>query len=130
MEFVADVRMDKWLWAVRLYKTRTSAASACTAGKVRVAGQMVKPARSVRVGEVIIALTGEVTRTVKVVSLIERRVSAPLAVQCYHDLTPAAEYDKQRLPNFQPILLRPKGSGRPTKKERRKMEGFWESPHP
>ena len=118
--------MDKWLWAVRLYKTRSAAASACTSGKVLVAGESVKPARSVRVGETITAATGEITRTIKVVSLIERRVGAPLATQCYEDLTPAAEYEKRRLPNFQPIMTRPKGTGRPTKRERRKLEGLWD----
>ena len=125
MQFVPAVRMDKWLWAVRLYKTRTMAASACTAGKVRIGGQPVKAARNVRIGEVITATTGEVTRTIKVTGLIEQRVSAPLVAQCYEDLTPASEYQKPREPNFQPLLLRPRGSGRPTKKDRRKIEGLW-----
>jgi len=78
----------------------------------------------VRLGERISAVTGEITRTVKVVSLIDRRVGAPLAAQCYEDLTPASEYEKPRLANFQPMMIRPKGSGRPTKKERRKIEGL------
>ena len=122
MQFVAAVRMDKWLWAVRLYKTRTIAASACVSGKVRVGGEPVKPARSVRIGEVITAVAGEITRTLKVTSLIERRVSAPLACQCYEDLTPASEYAKPRQPNFQPVMLRARGAGRPTKRERRKLD--------
>jgi ribosome-associated heat shock protein Hsp15 len=126
MESVADVRMDKWLWAVRLYKTRTMAAAACTSGKVRIGGQPVKPARSVRVGEVITAAVGGLTRTVKVVNLVRQRLSAPLAVQCYNDLTPASEYEKPRQPNFQPFIVRPRGLGRPTKKDRRKIEGLWE----
>jgi ribosome-associated heat shock protein Hsp15 len=128
MQLVATVRMDKWLWAARLYKTRTLAASACNAGKVRVAGSMVKPARPVRIGEVIVAVTGDITRTLKVLALIDRRVSAPLAAQCYDDLTPAAEFEKPRQPNFQPLLLRPKGTGRPTKKERRTLDRFWKDP--
>src|SRR5712671_2921684 len=118
MQLVGQVRMDKWLWAVRLYKTRTLAASACAGGKVRVGGQPVKPARSVRVGEVIIAPIGEVTRTIRVVNLIECRVPAPEATQCYEDLTPASEYEKPRLPDFRPLAIRPKGTGRPTKKDR------------
>src|SRR5215212_9332514 len=122
MQLVAAVRMDKWLWAVRLYKTRTVAASACNSGKVRIAGEPVKPARSVRIGEVITAVAGEITRTLKVTSLIQQRVSAPLAGQCYEDLTPAAEYAKPRQPNFPPIMLRPRGAGRPTKKDRRKLD--------
>jgi len=124
MQFVERVRMDKWLWAVRLYKTRTLAASACAGGKVHISGQPVKAARSVRMGEVIIATTGEITRTIRVVSLIERRVPAPQATQCYEDLTPASEYQKPRLPDFRPIAIRPKGTGRPTKKERRKTDAL------
>lgn len=116
--------MDKWLWAVRLYKTRTVAASACAGGKVRVGGDPVKPARSVRPGEIIVATTGEVTRTVRVINLIERRVAAAEARQCYEDLTPASEYERPRLPDFRPLAIRPKGTGRPTKKDRRKTDEF------
>src|SRR6267143_6335001 len=112
-----QVRMDKWLWAVRLYKTRSVAASACTVGKVRIGGQTVKPARSVRVGEIIVAATSEIKRTIRVVSVIDRRVGAPEAVQWYEDLTPASEYAKPREPNFRTFMPRPKGAGRPTKKE-------------
>jgi len=124
MELVGQVRVDKWLWAVRLYKTRSIAAAACTGGKVRIGGDPVKPARSVRMGEIIIAATGEITRTIRVVNLIERRVAAPRASACYEDLTPASEYEKPRLPNFRPLAIRPKGAGRPTKKDRRKTDEF------
>ena len=124
MHLVGQVRVDKWLWAVRLYKTRSIAAAACTGGKVRIGGDPVKPARSVRMGEIIIAATGEITRTIRVVNLIERRVAAPRASACYEDLTPASEYEKPRLPNFRPLAIRPKGAGRPTKKDRRKTDEF------
>ena len=122
MQVVSQVRIDKWLWAVRLYRTRSVAAAACAGGKVKVVGQAVKPARSVRVGEVIAAVTGHITRTVKVTTLIGRRVGAPQAVQCYEDLTPASEYEKPRQPNFQTLILRPRGQGRPTKRDRRKLD--------
>ena len=124
MHLVGQVRVDKWLWAVRLYKTRSIAAAACAGGKVRIGGDPVKPARSVRMGEIIIAATGEITRTIRVVNLIERRVAAPRASACYEDLTPASEYEKPRLPNFRPLAIRPKGAGRPTKKDRRKTDEF------
>jgi ribosome-associated heat shock protein Hsp15 len=124
MQPVVQVRMDKWLWAVRLYKTRSVAASACTAGKVRISGQTVKPARSIRIGEIIVAATGEIQRTIRVVSVIERRVGAPEATRCYEDLTPPSEYAKPREPNFRTFMPRPKGSGRPTKKERREIDKF------
>ncbi len=126
MESAASVRMDKWLWAVRLYKTRSIAAAACAGGKVHVQGQAVKPARPVHIGEVITAITGEITRVVKVTGLIERRVGAKIAVQFVEDLTPASEYEKPRERRFlPPVALRPKGTGRPTKKERRETEGLW-----
>jgi len=122
MRVVAEVRVDKWLWAVRLYKTRSIAAAACSGGKVRIGGHTVKPARSLRVGEVVMATAGEINRTLKVVLLIEQRVGAPEAKSCYQDLTPPAEYLKPRMPDFRPVLLRRKGEGRPTKRERRKLD--------
>jgi ribosome-associated heat shock protein Hsp15 len=122
MRVVAEVRIDKWLWAVRLYKSRSIATAACSSGKVRIGGKVIKPARSLRIGEVLSATSGEITRTVKIVTLIEQRVGAPEAVTCYKDLTPPSEYQKPRLPDFRPILIRPKGRGRPTKRDRRKIE--------
>jgi ribosome-associated heat shock protein Hsp15 len=122
MRVVAEVRIDKWLWAVRLYKSRSIATAACSSGKVRIGGQIIKPARSLRVGEVVSATSGEITRTVRVITLIGQRVGAPDAVTCYEDLTPPSEYQKLRLPAFRPILIRPKGRGRPTKRDRRKIE--------
>jgi ribosome-associated heat shock protein Hsp15 len=125
MEPVASVRTDKWLWATRIYKSRALAAEACNAGHVKIQGQPIKPARPVHIGETIIATVGEITRTVKVIALLERRVGAKLVPNYLEDLTPPAEYAKPRLPNFQPVAMRAKGTGRPTKKERREMEGLW-----
>jgi ribosome-associated heat shock protein Hsp15 len=117
--------MDKWLWSVRLYKSRSLAATACGAGKVLVAGQAVKPSKSVRPGEVITAVTGEITRTVRVTTLLEKRVGAKLVSHYMEDLTPAAEYEKPREKKIlPPAFHRPKGAGRPTKKERRSMNPF------
>ena len=120
--------MDKWLWSVRLYKTRTLAAKACEGGHVRIEGQPVKPSRAVRVGETISALTGDVTRTVMVVALLDRRAGASLARAYVEDLTPPSEFEKRRERNLQPVSLRPKGSGRPTKKERRQLSRFFDRP--
>ncbi len=125
MESAALVRMDKWLWAVRIYKTRSMAAAACTSGHVKVQGQSVKPARNVHIGEVITAVTGEITRTVKVTGMLEHRVGAKLVPHYLEDLTPPSEYAKPRQPNLNPAPLRQKGSGRPTKKDRREMEHVW-----
>lgn len=126
MESPASVRIDKWLWAARLYKTRTIAAEACNAGKVRIQDQPIKPSRSLRIGEIVRAVTGDITRTVKVLNLVEKRVGAKLVPEILEDLTPASEYEKPRDPNFAPFVFRPKGSGRPTKKDRRQLDDFQE----
>jgi ribosome-associated heat shock protein Hsp15 len=117
--------MDKWLWAVRLYKTRGQAADACRSGHVRISGQLVKPSRFVRPGDTITAVTGEITKTVKVLAALETRVGAKLVKDYAEDLTPPAEYAKPREKTFAPFGLRPKGAGRPTKKDRRRIEGLF-----
>jgi ribosome-associated heat shock protein Hsp15 len=121
------VRIDQWLWAVRLYKTRTEAADACRGGKVKIGGKSQKPAHEVRVGETLTAHTGELTRTVKVVGLVAKRVGAPLVPQFMEDLTPPEELAKPRQKALVPIARRPKGAGRPTKKDRRQMEAWQDS---
>jgi ribosome-associated heat shock protein Hsp15 len=122
MEPAASVRIDKWLWAVRLYKTRSLAAAACSAGRVLIGGQRVKASRTVRLGEVITAVTGDINRTVKVLAILDRRVGAKLVPSYLEELTPASEFQKAREPYFHTVPLRPKGSGRPTKKERRQWD--------
>ena len=121
---VQSVRIDKWLWSVRLYKSRSVATDACASGKVQVNGQPVKASRSIKPGDIITAVAGEILRTVKVISPLEKRVGAKIVSQFLEDLTPAAEYAKPKETNFQPYMFRPKGSGRPTKKERRSIEDF------
>lgn len=120
-----SVRIDKWLWAVRLYKSRSVAAEACAAGKVQINGQPVKPSRMVKVGDLILAVAGEINRTLKVIALLEKRVGAKQVEHFAEDLTPASEYSKPKEKSFQPFAFRPKGIGRPTKKDRRKIEGFF-----
>ena len=117
-----SVRIDKWLWAARLFKTRTQAADACREGKVTIGGQPVKASRDVRPGEIILAKVGDITRTIQVLGLLEKRVGAPRVKEFALDLTPEAELQKPRLRTFIPIFVRPKGAGRPTKKERRDLE--------
>ena len=126
MDFPQEVRIDKWLWAVRLYKTRSLAAEACKAGHVTIAGQAVKPSRDVHVGEVINARTAEILRTVKVIGLIDRRVGPKIAGNYAEDQTPAEEYLRviRRKEEAAAVPQRAKGSGRPTKKDRRQMEAL------
>ena len=123
MESPGEVRIDKWLWAVRLYKTRSLATTACRAGHVKFQGESVKPSHSVRVGQVFTARTGELNRTVKVIALLEKRVGPKLVADFAEDLTPAAEYLRAAEDRTIPRApKRPKGSARPTKKERRQIE--------
>ncbi len=130
MEPAAEVRIDKWLWAVRLYRSRSLATEACQGGHVKIAGQSVKPARNVRAGEVITALTGGVTRTVKVLALLERRVGAKTVSQYLEDCTPPEEYERARRDRARGLAQFPKGWGRPTKKTRRQWEGLWDTGEP
>ncbi|MDB6027311.1 MAG: RNA-binding protein [Verrucomicrobiales bacterium] len=119
-----SVRLDKWLWAVRLYKTRSMATEACNAGKIHIGEQALKPARNVHVGEIITVACADIKKTVKVLALLDKRVGAKLVPQFSEDLTPASEYEKQRLNNLPGPGFRPPGAGRPTKKERRTLNEF------
>lgn len=119
------VRIDKWLWAVRLFKSRSLATEACIAGHVKIGGQSVKPSREVQVGEVITALTGRVNRTVRALALLDQRVGAKAVGEFLEDLTPPEEYERARREQQAPLVQFPKGWGRPTKKQRRQIEGLF-----
>ena len=118
------VRIDKWLWAVRIFKTRSQATAACKAGKVKISNSAVKPSRIVKIGESITVSQPPVLRTLKPIALIENRVSAKLAVEFVEDLTPKEEYDKARGLHTPSFEFRPRGTGRPTKRERRTIENL------
>ena len=122
MQTQAAVRVDKWLWAVRLYKSRSLASEACNAGHVKIGGNLVKPSREVRAGEVITALAGRVQRTVKVIGALEQRVGARLVNQFLEDLTPTEAYAAAREEMRQASVHFPRGFGRPTRKQRRQFE--------
>lgn len=119
-----SVRIDKWLWAVRVFKTRALATEACKAGHVKIAGNSMKAARDVRIGEIIEAYTGTLTRTVKVLGATERRVGAKAVVEFMEDLTPASELRPAHEPSLRPISLVSKS--KPGKHERRALERFKE----
>jgi ribosome-associated heat shock protein Hsp15 len=120
------VRIDKWLWAVRIFKTRSLSAEACRSGKVTIKNIPVKASREVKLNDIIVIQQMPVVRTVKVLSLLHNRVSAKLAPLHMEDLTPASEYEKIEVRKAAAFVYRPRGTGRPTKKERRDMEGFEE----
>ncbi|MEU8825535.1 RNA-binding S4 domain-containing protein [Streptomyces sp. NPDC048636] len=113
-----SVRVDSWIWSVRLTKTRSTAASACRAGHVRVNGERVKPAHAVRAGDEVRLRHGGRDRIVVVSRIVRKRVGAPVAVECYMDKSPPPPPREQTVP----IALRDRGTGRPTKRDRRDME--------
>ena len=115
---VDSTRVDRWLWAVRLTKTRPDAAAACRAGHVRVNDRPAKPATTVAPGDEVRARIHDTTRIVEVVRVIQRRVGAADAVTCYLDRTPPPE------PVAIPVARRDRGAGRPTKRERRVLDAF------
>jgi ribosome-associated heat shock protein Hsp15 len=122
------VRIDKWLWSVRIYKSRSLATDACKSHDVRIEEDIAKPSAMVQKGNVIRVRKDGFNLTFKVVDLIDKRVSAPLAQLCYEDLTPEEERNKYKewfVGKARPEI-RSKGTGRPTKKERRDLDDFKE----
>ncbi len=116
------VRIDKWLWAVRLYKTRSKAAEACKGGKIKTKGVSVKPSRDIKVGEVLDVHVQGIKKSVKVLQATKNRVSAKLVPDLMEDLTPREELEKLKMLQQVNYERRERGAGRPTKKERRILE--------
>lgn len=114
-----EVRIDKWLWSVRIYKTRNIAIDACKAGKVKMDGHSVKPSRVVKLGDVIDISIGPLNKTIRVKQLLHNRVSAKLVIEYLEDLTPAEEYERIEFMKEFNTERRDRGMGRPTKKDRR-----------
>lgn len=119
MESTARIRIDKWLWAVRVFKTRTAAAEMCKKGKVTIDGLNVKPSYNVKTGDVIMVVMAPLTRTFLVKGLLEKRVSAKAAESYVEETTPPLEFEKLKMIKQTTVAFREKGAGRPTKKERR-----------
>lgn len=121
-----SLRLDKWLWAVRVFRTRSLASDACRAGSVEVNSVLAKPAREVRVGEKVAVRQGLMVRTLQVVSIPRARVGAKLVTNYSLDLTPPEEWAKAKENSVQQVLAREKGSGRPTKRDRRLLDRLFE----
>ena len=117
-------RLDKWLWAVRIFKSRSLATDACRAGSVGVNAQPAKPSREVRAGETVTVRQGLVLRTLGVLAVPRGRVGAKLVPTYCADRTPPEEFEKLRAYRVQQLLAREKGSGRPTKRDRRLLDRF------
>ena len=116
------MRIDKWLWCARLFKTRTMAADACKGGKVKVSDVSVKPSHDVKIGEVIAVQQGQLHKVVEVLDIPKSRVSPKDVPNIYADRTPAEEYERIEFMHAYKAEWRDRGAGRPTKKERRMIE--------
>lgn len=116
------LRIDKYLWAIRLFKTRSLATDACKAGRVKLNGQNLKPSAIVKIGEVYQVSKGIEKKIIEVVELLYQRVEAKIAVTKYKDLTPVEETYAFKSVFHAPTLKRDRGTGRPTKKDRRETD--------
>lgn len=117
-------RIDKWLWAARIFKTRSLAANACKNGRVTVAGVSRKPSHNIKVGDVVSVKKAPITYSFKVLKTIEQRVGAKLIPEVYENVTDAKQYELLEMSRISGFVDRARGTGRPTKKERRAMDAF------
>lgn len=123
---MGEVRIDKWLWAVRVFKTRSLATDACKMNRVSINGQLTKPSRLVKEGDVIGVRKPPIEYSFKVLRVLNNRVGAKLVPEYMENVTPKEQYDILELQRLSRFVDRAKGLGRPTKKDRRDMESFIE----
>uniref|UniRef100_UPI003FF05A8B RNA-binding S4 domain-containing protein n=1 Tax=Alloprevotella sp. TaxID=1872471 RepID=UPI003FF05A8B len=121
-----EARLDKWLWAARIYKTRTLAADACKNGRVTINGAQAKPSRVVKVGDEVGVKKSPITYTFRVKQAIEKRVGAKLLPDVLENITSAQQYELLEMSRISGFVGRARGTGRPTKKERRALDEFAE----
>ena len=121
-----EARLDKWLWAARIYKTRTLAADACKNGRVTINGAQAKPARTVKEGDKVGVKKSPVTYTFRVKQAIEKRVGAKLLPDVLENITSPDQYELLEMSRISGFVDRARGTGRPTKKERRALDAFVE----
>ncbi len=121
------IRIDKYLWAIRAFKTRTLAADACKGGKVKMDGNAVKASREVKIGDIIELKVAGMNKVIEVKDIIKNRLKASLAVEKYDDITPPEELERVELIRQMKTEHRDRGAGRPTKKERRDIDRLKES---
>ena len=121
-----QARIDKWLWAVRIYKTRSIAAEACKKGHVSIGNRTAKPAHNVRVGDIVNVKKAPVTYSFKVLQCAEHRVGAKLVPELMENVTPQEQYEILEMSKMSGFVGRARGTGRPTKKERRDLDMFVE----
>ena len=115
-------RIDKWLWAARIFKTRSIASDACKNGRVTIGGVDMKPSRTIKVGDVINVKKPPITYSFKVLKTIEQRVGAKLLPEIYENVTDPKQYELLEMSRISGFIDRARGTGRPTKKERRALD--------
>ena len=119
-----EARIDKWLWAARIFKTRSIAADACKNGRVTLNGMNMKPSRTIKEGEVVSVKKPPVIYSFKVLKAIEQRVGAKLVPEIYENVTDPKQYELLQMSRISGFIDRAHGTGRPTKKERRALDAF------
>ena len=119
-----EARIDKWLWAARIFKTRSMAADACKNGRVTMGGVNVKPSRTIKVGDTVCVRKPPITYSFKVLKAIEMRVGAKLLSEVYENVTTPDQYELLEMTRISGFIDRARGTGRPTKKERRSLDAF------
>ena len=122
-----ELRLDKYLWCIRVFKTRSDATDACKGNKVQVNGVVSKPSKEVKTGDLLVIRKGPVELTYRVKAALHSRVGAALVGEYAENLTPEAELDKLHAPTETFFVKRDKGSGRPTKKDRRTLDALWDA---
>ena len=122
----SEARIDKWLWAARIYKTRTLASDACKNGRITINGALAKPSRTVKVGDQVGVKKSPITYSFKVLKAIEQRVGAKLIPEIYENVTDPKQYELLEMSRISGFVDRARGTGRPTKKERRALDAFVE----
>ena len=119
-----EAKIDKWLWAARIFKTRTIAADACKNGRVTIEGVNVKPSRMVKVGETVSVRKPPITYSFRILKTIEQRVGAKLLPEIYENVTAPEQYELLEMTRISGFVDRARGTGRPTKKDRRSLDAF------
>ena len=119
-----EARIDKWLWAARVFKTRSLAADACKNGRVTIGGMNVKPSRLVKAGEIVEVRKPPVTYSYRILKCIENRVGAKLLPEIYENVTDPHQYEILEMARISGFVDRARGTGRPTKKDRRQLDSF------
>ena len=124
----SEARIDKWLWAARIYKTRTLSSDACKNGRITINGALAKHSRTVKVGDQVGVKKSPITYSFRVLQTIEKRVGAKLLPEVFENVTPPEQYELLEMNRISGFVDRARGTGRPTKKDRRALDDFAETP--